>query len=45
MRRLGLERDVVDTDVYERTVERFRDRQIVLPTFPSWPTRPRYRDG
>jgi len=33
MRRLGLERDVVDTDVYERTVERFRDRQIVLPTF------------
>ncbi len=33
MRRLGLEREVVDGEVYERTVERFRERQIALPTF------------
>ncbi|MGC9963065.1 MAG: pyridoxal-phosphate dependent enzyme [Acidimicrobiales bacterium] len=33
MKRLGLEEEVVDTDVYERTVERFRERQIALPTF------------
>jgi cysteine synthase A len=33
MRRLGLEREVVDRDVYDRTVERFRERRIALPTF------------
>ncbi len=33
MRRLGLERELVDADVYERTVGRFRDARIVLPTF------------
>jgi len=33
MRRLGLEREVVDQGVYERTVERFRDAGIVMPTF------------
>src|SRR5213082_2557611 len=33
MRRLGLERELVDRDVYERTVGRFRDEGIVLPTF------------
>jgi cysteine synthase len=33
MKRLGLERDLVDRDVYNRTVERFRDAGIVLPTF------------
>ncbi|MFV2062638.1 MAG: pyridoxal-5'-phosphate-dependent protein subunit beta [Chloroflexota bacterium] len=33
MRRLGLERDVVDPAVYERSVERFRDAGITLPTF------------
>ena len=33
MRRLGLERDVVDPDVYRRTVERFREAGIVMPTF------------
>jgi cysteine synthase len=33
MKRLGLERDLVDHDVYERTVARFRDEGIVLPTF------------
>jgi|SRR5579872_190897 len=33
MRRLGLEREVVDRAVYDRTVERFRERRIVLPTF------------
>ncbi len=33
MRQLGLERDLVDADVYERTVARFRDAHIVLPTF------------
>jgi cysteine synthase A len=29
---LGLERDLVDRDVYERTVARFRDAGIVLPS-------------
>jgi len=33
MRRLGLERDLVDAGVYERTVTRFRQQGIVLPTF------------
>ena len=30
---LGLETDVVDADAYHRTVERFRERSIQLPTF------------
>ncbi len=33
MRRLGLERELVDATVYENTVERFREAQIGLPTF------------
>jgi len=33
MRRGGLEREVVDPAVYERTVGRFREAAIVLPTF------------
>ena len=33
MRRLGLEREVVDEQVYRRTVQRFRDAGIVMPTF------------
>ncbi|MBM3471513.1 MAG: pyridoxal-phosphate dependent enzyme [Armatimonadetes bacterium] len=33
MRRLGLERELVDRTVYERAVGRFRDAGIVLPTF------------
>ena len=33
MRRLGLERDVVDPHVYRRTVERFREAGIIMPTF------------
>jgi cysteine synthase len=33
MRRLGLERDLVDPAVYARTVERFRTAAVVLPTF------------
>lgn len=33
MRRLGLERELVDRNVYERAVGRFRDAGIVLPTF------------
>jgi cysteine synthase A len=33
MRRLGLEREMVDPAVYERTVGRFRELRIVLPTF------------
>ncbi len=33
MRRLGLERELVDAGVYERTVGRFRQAGIVLPTF------------
>src|SRR5207249_95161 len=33
MRRLGLEHELVDAEVYERTVGRFRDAGIVLPTF------------
>jgi cysteine synthase len=31
--RLGLEREVVDRAVYERTVARFREAGVVLPTF------------
>ena len=33
MQRLGLERDLVDAGVYERTAGRFRDAGIALPTF------------
>ncbi len=33
MRRLGLERELVDAAVYDRTVGRFREQSIVLPTF------------
>jgi len=33
MRRLGLEREMVDQAVYERTVERFRRADVVMPTF------------
>jgi cysteine synthase len=33
MARLGLERDLVDKSVYDRTVRRFREARIVLPTF------------
>ncbi len=33
MKRLGLETDIVDRQVYENTVRRFRDAHIVLPTF------------
>jgi cysteine synthase len=33
MQRLGLEREVVDPAVYERTVRRFAEAGIVMPTF------------
>jgi cysteine synthase A len=33
MRQLGLERELVDKDTYDRTVERFREERIILPTF------------
>lgn len=33
MRRLGLERELVDRNIYMRAVGRFRDAGIVLPTF------------
>ena len=33
MKRLGLEDEVVDPTVLERTIARFRDRGVVLPTF------------
>ena len=33
MARLGLEREVVDRNIYERTVRRFREARITLPTF------------
>jgi len=33
MARLGLEQDLVDRQVYERTLARFREAKIVLPTF------------
>ncbi len=33
MRTLGLEGDIVDQAVYDRTVERFKERRILLPTF------------
>lgn len=41
MARLGLEQEVVDRDVYDRTVARFREARVVLPTFAelSVPTR------
>ncbi len=33
MRQLGLERELVDRDTYDRTVDRFQEAKIVLPTF------------
>ena len=33
MQRLGLERELADGDVYERTVGRYREARIALPTF------------
>jgi cysteine synthase len=33
MARLGLEKEIVDRGVYDRTVSRFREAKIVLPTF------------
>ncbi len=33
MRRLGLERELVDATVYDNTVVRFREQRIALPTF------------
>ena len=33
LKRVGLHTDVVDEDRYERSVKRFRDQKIVLPTF------------
>jgi cysteine synthase len=33
MRRLGLEREVVDQAIYERTVQRFKERHVALPSF------------
>lgn len=33
MARLGLEQDIVDQEVYARTVARFREAKIVLPKF------------
>ena len=33
LKRVGLHTDVVDADRYERSVKRFRDQKIVLPTF------------
>ena len=33
MRRLGLERAIVDEGVYRRTVERFKERKVAVPTF------------
>jgi cysteine synthase len=33
MARLGLEKDIIDRRVYDRTVSRFREAKIVLPTF------------
>ena len=33
MARLGLETEIVDHAVYGRTVQRFREAGVVLPTF------------
>jgi hypothetical protein len=33
VRKLGLATDVVDSQVYDRTVARFREARLVLPTF------------
>jgi len=38
MRRLGLERELVSQDVYERALARLRDAQVVLPTFEQLAT-------
>jgi cysteine synthase len=35
MARLGLETDIVDRDIYSRTVRHFRDARIALPTFKA----------
>ena len=39
MARMGLEREIVDAQVYRRTVERFRERRIALPKF-AWLAEP-----
>ncbi len=33
MRRLGLEREIVDRQLYDQAVKRFAERQVALPTF------------
>ena len=33
LKRVGLHTDIVDGDRYERSVKRFREQKIVLPTF------------
>ena len=33
MARLGLETEIVDQDVYEGAVRRYRDNRVLLPTF------------
>ena len=33
LKRVGLHTDIIDENRYRRSVERFRDQQIVLPTF------------
>jgi cysteine synthase A len=33
MKSMGLERELVDRETYDRTVERFTEARIVLPTF------------
>ena len=46
MARLGLETDIVDRDLYRRSIRRFREAGMVLPTFaqladPRFPRRSR----
>ncbi len=45
MRRLGLEREIVDRDQYDHAVQRFKENRIALPTFADLadPTRLRGR--
>src|SRR5438034_3148455 len=45
MRRLGLERELVDRGVYQRTVSRFKDAGIVLPTFAQLADPDKIPDG
>jgi cysteine synthase A len=45
MRRLGLEREIVDAGVYQRTIDRFREAGVALPTFAELADPTKIPDG